>query len=45
MEVIFAHNRERVADDPRFEVIRINENLVQVTAPQGLRGMDDTIVE
>ncbi|KAM7543200.1 hypothetical protein Aperf_G00000009526 [Anoplocephala perfoliata] len=44
-ELVFSHNRKLVADDPRFQVDRINENIIQVTAPYGLRGNDDMKIE
>ncbi|KAL5960789.1 Very low-density lipoprotein receptor [Taenia solium] len=44
-ELVFSHTRKLVADDPLYEVVRINENVIQVTARQGLRGNDDTTIE
>ncbi|VDM32229.1 unnamed protein product [Hydatigera taeniaeformis] len=44
-ELVFSHTRKLVADDSLYEVVRINENIIQVKAPQGLRGNDDTTIE
>lgn len=44
-ELVFSKNRKLVANDPRFEVARINENVIQVTAPYGLRGNDVMTIE
>lgn len=44
-DLVFSHNRKFIAEDPRFEVVRVNENIIQVTAPYGLRDMDDTTIE
>ncbi|BHF68736.1 hypothetical protein SprV_0301177700 [Sparganum proliferum] len=43
--VLFRNDGKPVDTDPRYEVVRLNQTAVQVTAPQGLRGMDtDTLV-
>ncbi|VDN96155.1 unnamed protein product [Rodentolepis nana] len=44
-DLVFQDNRKRVAEDPRFDVVQINKNIIQVTAPHGLRGTDDTTIE
>lgn len=41
----FSNNGLSVGKDPRFEVIGLNTSIVQVTALQGLRSVDDTEVE
>ncbi|KAH9281039.1 Low-density lipoprotein receptor [Echinococcus granulosus] len=45
VELVFSHTRKLVADELLFEVVRINENVIQVIASQGLRGNDDTTIE
>ncbi|KAL7058718.1 hypothetical protein AAHC03_013309 [Spirometra sp. Aus1] len=42
--VLFRNDGKPVDTDPRYEVVRLNQTAVQVTAPQGLRGMDTDIL-
>ncbi len=44
-ELVFTRDRQPVSSDPRFTITRLNENIIQVTAPMGLRGIDDTNIE
>uniref|UniRef100_A0A183SDB4 Ig-like domain-containing protein n=1 Tax=Schistocephalus solidus TaxID=70667 RepID=A0A183SDB4_SCHSO len=42
--VLFRSDGRPVDTDPRYEVVRLNQTAVQVTAPRGLRGMDTDVL-
>ncbi|VDK69212.1 unnamed protein product [Dibothriocephalus latus] len=42
--VVFQRDGSPVENDARFRLVRFNESAVQVTAPSGLRGMDDMVI-
>lgn len=44
-DVVFSRSQLPVSSDPRFEVSRLNFNLIQVTALMGLRDTEDTSIE
>ncbi|VDD74247.1 unnamed protein product, partial [Mesocestoides corti] len=45
VDLVFTKNRLSVLNDARFNVVKFSENIVLVTAPSGLRGIDDVTIE